>query len=93
MNEGLKRWQEKLLLRTKVFEGKEGFYEVYTEAFVKVASEEDEGEEWPTFGTADSDETVWQAFYSFWSGYTTTKSFAWHDQYDTRQAENRRIVR
>lgn len=77
----------------KGFEGQDGFYEVYNEAFVKVASEEDEGDEWPIFGSADSDEDVWQAFYSFWSGYTTTKSFAWLDQYDTRHADNRRIFR
>jgi DnaJ homolog subfamily A member 5 len=32
-------------------------------------------------------------FYGFWQSFSTKKSYAWTDEYDTRQAENRRIVR
>merc|ERR1712142_454120 len=77
----------------KGFKGKEGFYGVYQDVFVKVSSEEDEGDSWPMFGNAQSAQEDWQAFYAFWTGYVTTKSFAWLDKYDTRQADNRRIYR
>lgn len=77
----------------KGFEGKEGFYGVYSEVFTKIGSEENEWDVWPSLGSADSDAQVWQEFYNFWSGYNTTKIFAWFDQYDTRQADNRRIFR
>ena len=75
------------------FEGPDGFYEVYNDLFVNVASEEDEGDDWPKFGDENSPEDNWQSFYAFWSGYSTTKSFSWLDKYDTRQADNRRILR
>merc|ERR1719341_1371621 len=29
------------------------------------------------------------AFYNYWSGYCTPRTFSWKDKYDTRQAENR----
>jgi DnaJ family protein A protein 5 len=36
---------------------------------------------------------VVHAFYAFWQSFSTKKSYAWLDQYDTRQGENRRVVR
>jgi DnaJ homolog subfamily A member 5 len=32
-------------------------------------------------------------FYGFWQSFSTRKSYAWMDEYDTRQGENRRVVR
>jgi DnaJ family protein A protein 5 len=32
-------------------------------------------------------------FYSFWESFCTAKSFAWKDEYDTREAPNRRVRR
>jgi DnaJ family protein A protein 5 len=36
---------------------------------------------------------VVHAFYGFWQSFSTRKSYAWMDEYDTRHAENRRVVR
>ncbi|CAB3368296.1 Hypothetical predicted protein [Cloeon dipterum] len=80
-----------------------GFYAVYREVFNKIAAEEidiyreeesDSEFEIPGFGTSTSDyEEVVHAFYGFWQSFSTKKSYAWMDEYDTRQAENRRVVR
>ena len=32
-------------------------------------------------------------FYAFWEGYRTAKSFVWSEQWDTREAPNRRVRR
>ncbi|XP_059472105.1 dnaJ homolog subfamily C member 21 [Neocloeon triangulifer] len=80
-----------------------GFYAVYREVFNKIAAEEidlyreeesDSEFEIPGFGTSTSSyEDVVHDFYAFWQSFSTKKSYAWMDEYDTRQAENRRIVR
>ncbi|KAF4520178.1 hypothetical protein B566_EDAN003890 [Ephemera danica] len=81
---------------------KKGFYTVYREVFNKIAAEEmdhrdddsDSDFEFPSFGTSASNyEEVVHAFYAFWQSFSTRKSYAWMDEYDTRQAENRRVVR
>ncbi len=36
---------------------------------------------------------MWQEFYAFFSAYSTPRSYSWLDKYDTRQGENRRVVR
>lgn len=77
------------------------FYSVYKEVFNKIAAEDskfddslDSDFEIPTFGKSDSSyEEVVHPFYSHWLSYSTKKSYAWLDQYDIRQAENRRILR
>src|SRR4051812_23649064 len=30
-------------------------------------------------------------FYAFWEAFATRKNFAWLDEFDTRQADNRRV--
>ena len=74
-----------------------GFYGVFKEVFNTIASEDmefmdeqDEDFEVPSFGCAnDTYEDVGAAFYNYWSGYCTPRTFSWKDKYDTRQAENR----
>jgi len=46
------------------------------------------------FGSGDSDYAGdISKFYAAWESYTTRLNFAWADQYDVREAENRRIRR
>merc|ERR550519_1404837 len=74
-----------------------GFFGVFKEVFNTIASEDmefmdeqDEEFEVPSFGcTNDTYEDVGAAFYNYWSGYCTPRTFSWLDKYDTRQAENR----
>jgi len=74
-----------------------GFFGVFKEVFNTIASEDmefmdeqDEEFEVPSFGCAnDTYEDVGAAFYNYWSGYCTPRTFSWKDKYDTRQAENR----
>jgi len=79
-----------------------GFYFVYREVFNSLAAEdaefidadEDDEEEFPSFGKSDDEyETVVGPFYAFWSSYSTARSFSWLDKYDTRQGENRWVKR
>lgn len=52
--------------------------------------ESDEDEELPSFGKSDDDyESVVGPFYSFWSVYSTTRSYSWLDKYDTRLDRNK----
>lgn len=78
-----------------------GFYTVYREVFNKISAEDSEFDdnldsdfEIPMFGKSGSSyEDVVHPFYSHWLSYSTKKSYAWLDQYDIRQAENRRVLR
>jgi len=82
-----------------------GFYAIYRKLFTQIAEEDlpfrdddadDDGhiEEYPGFGKADSDyDEVVAPFYAFWEGYRTAKSFVWSEQWDTREAPNRRVRR
>merc|ERR1712179_342857 len=56
----------------------------------KLREDLDFEDRYPDFGDADSPHEVWNEFYSFYSAYITTRSYSWMDQYDIRQAENRR---
>jgi DnaJ family protein A protein 5 len=47
----------------------------------------------PSFGDAYSSKEDVYAFYKFWENFTTIKQFAYVDEYDSRQAPNRRIKR
>merc|ERR1719237_1647195 len=77
-----------------------GFFGVFKEVFNTIASEDmefmdeqDEEFEVPSFGCAnDTYEDVGAAFYNYWSGYCTPRTFSWKDKYDTRQEENK-VVR
>ena len=47
----------------------------------------------PLFGNAQSSKEEVYAFYKHWETFTTGKQFAYVDEYDPRQAPNRRIKR
>uniref|UniRef100_A0A3Q4AAQ3 DnaJ homolog subfamily C member 21 n=1 Tax=Mola mola TaxID=94237 RepID=A0A3Q4AAQ3_MOLML len=76
-----------------------GFYAVYRNLFESIVKEEmehsrvedeDEEDEFPSFGDSQSDyDTVVHMFYGYWQSFCTRKNFAWKEEYDTRQASNR----
>ncbi|XP_061589645.1 dnaJ homolog subfamily C member 21 isoform X2 [Cololabis saira] len=76
-----------------------GFYVVYRNLFESIVKEEmensrvedeEEDEEFPSFGGSESDyDTVVHVFYGYWQSFCTRKNFAWKEEYDTRQASNR----
>ncbi|KAM6902290.1 dnaJ homolog subfamily C member 21 [Xenentodon cancila] len=76
-----------------------GFYTVYRNLFESIVKEEmengrmedeEEEEEFPSFGNSESDyDTVVHVFYGYWQSFCTRKNFAWKEEYDTRQASNR----
>ncbi|KAG7477088.1 hypothetical protein MATL_G00090480 [Megalops atlanticus] len=75
-----------------------GFYTVYRNLFESIVKEEmehskeedEEEDEFPTFGDSQSDyDTVVHLFYGYWQSFCTRKNFAWKEEYDTRQASNR----
>lgn len=78
-----------------------GFYSVYGEVFNKLAAEDSEFDknldsdfEIPRFGDSKSSyEEIVHPFYAHWQSYSTKKSFSWLDQYDIRQAPNRKVLR
>ena len=74
----------------------EGFYAVYREVFEKIAAEDAEymdaaDEKPPMFGDSNSvyEEAV-RPFYGFWTAYMTRRSYAWVEEYDIREAVNRK---
>ncbi|GAB1606298.1 dnaJ homolog subfamily C member 21-like [Argonauta hians] len=78
-----------------------GFYGVYRTVFEVISQEDydymdDKGSDKtiPQFGRSDSnfDEVV-NVFYGYWSSYCTAKSYVWVEQYDTREAPDRRTRR
>ncbi|XP_064624905.1 dnaJ homolog subfamily C member 21-like [Lineus longissimus] len=79
----------------------DGFYATYREVFKKLSAEdyefmddEDSDYNFPDFGASQSSyEEVVHDFYSFWESFCTSKSFAWKDEFDTREAPNRRVRR
>ncbi|KAH8346352.1 hypothetical protein KR084_006737 [Drosophila pseudotakahashii] len=79
----------------------QGFYRVYTEVFVQIASEDlefmDEDDRLgmaPDFGHANSSyEEVVGPFYAFWQAYSTRKTYEWLCPYDVREIKERFILR
>lgn len=75
------------------------FYTVYREVFSNLLIEESvyfdlDPDEVPTFGQSDSDYAeIVRPFYNFWCGFNTHKPFGWLDEYDIRQAPNRRVAK
>lgn len=74
---------------------KDGFYAVYAEAFHTLDQEENAVRESagekarpsaPAFGGPGSDWAVVRDFYAFWEAFSTARSFASADKYDTRAA-------
>lgn len=76
-------------------DGPESFYTVYDKLFQTLNGEDqtysDSVLNYPRFGGSQSES--WHAFYDFFSAYSTPRSYSWLDQYDTRQADNRRVAR
>lgn len=76
-----------------------GFYSVYREVFSTILIEESvyfdvDPDDIPTFGRSNSDYTdIVRTFYNFWCGFSTHKPFGWLDEYDIRQAPNRRVAK
>ncbi|XP_029025666.1 dnaJ homolog subfamily C member 21 isoform X2 [Betta splendens] len=80
-------------------DNEKGFYTVYRSLFESIVKEEmehsrgedeEEEQEFPTFGCSESDyDTVVHVFYGYWQSFCTRKNFAWKEEYDTRQASNR----
>ncbi|XP_017070426.2 dnaJ homolog subfamily C member 21 [Drosophila eugracilis] len=78
-----------------------GFYHVYTQVFVQIASEDiefmDENDRLgmaPDFGHANSSyEEVVGPFYAFWQAYSTRKTYEWLCPYDVREIKERFILR
>ena len=84
----------------------QGYYQVYGMVFEKVFDGENDGwasegniEAMPllflprSFGNADSDWSDVSAFYQAWESFSSCLAFAWADQYDVKEAPNRRIRR
>ncbi|XP_071489781.1 dnaJ homolog subfamily C member 21-like [Diadema antillarum] len=80
---------------------KDGFYAVYRDIFFKITEEDrrymEEGDpeaNAPSFGDSQSDyDEVVRPFYAHWQSYRTARSFVWAEEYDTRDAPNRRVAR
>ncbi|XP_001360266.1 dnaJ homolog subfamily C member 21 [Drosophila pseudoobscura] len=78
-----------------------GFYKVYADVFVQIASEDIEFMESddelgcaPAFGNSESNyEEVVGPFYAYWTAYTTKKTYEWLCPYDVREIKERFILR
>ncbi|KAL8572511.1 hypothetical protein ACOMHN_019550 [Nucella lapillus] len=78
-----------------------GFYAVYREVFKTVSVEDYEfiadkesDFSFPEFGDSQSDyDEVVKPFYDFWASFCTAKSYMWVEEYDTREAPERRVRR
>ena len=49
--------------------------------------------EGPPFGKADDSWETVRKFYNHWSGFSTLKTFAWADEYNLAEADNRKVRR
>lgn len=80
------------------------FYQVYNDIFANIDAGELRG--WisqgnieqhhkprPVFGTSESEWKDINNFYRMWEGFQSCLNFAWVDEYDTRDAPNRRYKR
>ncbi|KAJ8402358.1 hypothetical protein AAFF_G00368470, partial [Aldrovandia affinis] len=66
------------------------FESIVKEEMEHSKEEDEEEDEFPTFGDSQSDyDTVVHLFYGYWQSFCTRKNFAWKEEYDTRQASNR----
>ena len=77
-------------------DGDDSFYAVYNRVFREIAADEarhDAKAERPPFGDARSAWGEVRNFYGWWEGFSTARSCAGADKYDTRAAESRQIRR
>lgn len=70
----------------------DGFYTVYRELFMKLDSLEEVASK-ISFGRSDSALKEVKQFYAHWSGFSTTRSFAFADKYNLATADGRRMRR
>ncbi len=68
------------------------FYVVYEEAFRAIFSAEADKHDVvaPSFGLGDAPYEGVKLWYQWWGSFTTKSSFAWKDEYNVNEAENRR---
>ena len=73
----------------------DGFYSVYAKVFSDLADDESRHGKAtrPTFGKSTSEWSSVRDFYAYWEGFSTARSCAGADLYDTRQAPNRQVRR
>lgn len=102
--EELKRYFDPMLY-ANVTDAPDGIYQVAADIFQRLACEEaeavfdqdledDDYAQLPTFGDSQSNwarET--KHFYDVWLNFTSRKTFAWHEQYRTKDAPDRRTRR
>ena len=80
------------------------FYAIYRHVFMSLAKEEtdavdfdiesNEHEHLPTdFGNSQTDPAETAKFYSIWEGFVSQQNFSWADEYDLKEADNRRVRR
>ncbi|BES92797.1 unnamed protein product [Nesidiocoris tenuis] len=82
-------------------EDAKSFYSVYNEVFKKISAEDSEFDkdfdsdfEVPVFGNSQSSyRDIVHPFYAHWESYSTKKTYSWLDEYDIRQASNRKVVK
>jgi len=78
-----------------------GFYAIYRDLFSKIGEEDapfredddDDEDPYPEFGDSKTEYDDVANFYAFWESYRTAKSFVWEEEWDTREAPNRRVRR
>eukprot|EP00037_Helgoeca_nana_P024287 m.257655 g.257655 ORF g.257655 m.257655 type:complete len:608 (+) comp26599_c0_seq1:338-2161(+) len=75
-----------------------GFYTVYAKVFEEIWENElyvvDGEDPPPPFGASASDYVdVAKVFYRYWTGFTTSNTFAGKDKWDTREAPSRQVKR
>lgn len=74
------------------------FYSVYKRVFDELIKEElpyldEETSKYPGFGDKTSSVDEVHEFYSFWTGFSTRKTFDYIKKYETLEAPNRRTLR
>ncbi|CAB9517388.1 protein DnaJ [Seminavis robusta] len=85
-------------------EDDQSFYTIYGHVFASISKEEADAVESNTsnnnthqlpheFGNSKTDLSSVASFYQLWEGFVSQQTFAWADQYDVNEAENRRIRR
>ncbi|KAK2078100.1 hypothetical protein QBZ16_003968 [Prototheca wickerhamii] len=78
-------------------DGPSGFYAVYSRVFANLAKAEaassKQAGSHAAFGTSSSPWSEVNAFYNHWAGFVSKRDFSWADEYDVRQAPNRKVRR
>jgi DnaJ family protein A protein 5 len=79
-----------------------GFYDTYSTLFTALDKQEqaaslaagkDHFKSSPSFGTSDAPWVQVKSFYAHWGLFATLKTFAWADEYNLAEAQNRKVRR